>query len=81
MVILCKFLKWIFGFNEGEFLVWFSVYINSSMFHKYKQTSFKAASNCYDESIVHPLPSLFRLLGLTPFKKVIVCLNFTSFRL
>ncbi|MBA0817205.1 hypothetical protein Gohar_001789, partial [Gossypium harknessii] len=46
-----------------------SVYINSSMFHKYQQTSLKAASNCNDESIVHPLPSLFRLLGLTPFKK------------
>ncbi|KAG8471530.1 hypothetical protein CXB51_036343 [Gossypium anomalum] len=41
----------------------------SSMFHKYQQTSLKAASNCNDESIVHPLPSLFRLLGLTPFKK------------
>ncbi|MBA0728763.1 hypothetical protein Golax_001639, partial [Gossypium laxum] len=46
-----------------------SVYINSSMLHKYQQTSLKAASNCNDESIVHPLPSLFRLLGLTPFKK------------
>ncbi|KAG4113520.1 hypothetical protein ERO13_D13G228100v2 [Gossypium hirsutum] len=46
-----------------------SVYINSSTFHKYQQTSLKAASNCNDESIVHPLPSLFRLLGLTPFKK------------
>ncbi|KAK8545016.1 hypothetical protein V6N13_066330 [Hibiscus sabdariffa] len=46
-----------------------SVCIDSSMFHKYQQTSLKAASNCTEESIVHPLPSLFRLLGLTPFKK------------
>ncbi|KAK6235115.1 hypothetical protein SCA6_010452 [Theobroma cacao] len=46
-----------------------SVYINSSMFHKYQQTSLKAASNSTEESVFHPLPNLFRLLGLTPFKK------------
>ncbi|XVF46843.1 hypothetical protein PTKIN_Ptkin03bG0060200 [Pterospermum kingtungense] len=46
-----------------------SVYIDSSMFHKYQQTSLKAASNSTEESVVHPLPNLFRLLGLTPFKK------------
>ncbi|XVF19793.1 hypothetical protein REPUB_Repub11eG0141500 [Reevesia pubescens] len=46
-----------------------SVYINSSMFHKYHQTSFKAASYSTEESVVHPLPNLFRLLGLIPFKK------------
>ncbi|KAA8550241.1 hypothetical protein F0562_001925 [Nyssa sinensis] len=44
-----------------------SVYINSSMFHKSHQTSLKAASN--EESVVHPLPTLLRLLGLSPFKK------------
>ncbi|XP_010031449.2 DNA repair protein RAD5A isoform X2 [Eucalyptus grandis] len=46
-----------------------SVYINSSMFHEQKQASLKAASNVTDESVVHPFPNLFRLLGLTPFKK------------
>lgn len=49
------------------------VYINSSMFRKHHQTSLKAASNAAEESVVHPLPALFRLLGLTPFKKVIIC--------
>uniref|UniRef100_A0A7N0UMJ6 DNA/RNA helicase protein n=1 Tax=Kalanchoe fedtschenkoi TaxID=63787 RepID=A0A7N0UMJ6_KALFE len=44
-----------------------SVYINSSLFHKCKNISFKSASNI--ESVVHPLPSLFRLLGMEPFKK------------
>lgn len=47
-----------------------SVYINSSMFHEQKQASLKAASNVADESVVHPFPNLFRLLGLAPFKKV-----------
>ncbi|XP_030453460.1 DNA repair protein RAD5A isoform X2 [Syzygium oleosum] len=46
-----------------------SVYINSSMFHEQKQASLKAASNVADESVVHPFPNLFRLLGLAPFKK------------
>ncbi|KAL5580233.1 hypothetical protein UlMin_012675 [Ulmus minor] len=46
-----------------------SVYINSSMFHKQHETSLKAASNSSEESVVHPLPTLFYLLGLTPFKK------------
>ncbi|GLU19251.1 hypothetical protein SLE2022_355120 [Rubroshorea leprosula] len=45
------------------------VYINSSMFHKHHQASLKAASDATEESTVHPLPSLFRLLGLTPFKR------------
>lgn len=47
--------------------------INSSMFRKHKQTSLKAASSSTEESVFHPLPNLFRLLGLTPFKKVNVC--------
>lgn len=46
------------------------VYINSSMFHKSHQTSLKARST--DDTVVHPLPTLFHLLGLTPFKKVIL---------
>ncbi|KAK4441254.1 DNA repair protein A [Sesamum alatum] len=46
-----------------------SVYINSSMFQKSHRTSLKASSNSADESIVHPLPTLFKLLGLVPFKK------------
>ncbi|GLT82070.1 hypothetical protein SLE2022_004830 [Rubroshorea leprosula] len=46
-----------------------SVYVNSSMFHKQHQASLKAASDATAELTVHPLPSLFRLLGLTPFKK------------
>lgn len=46
-----------------------SVYINSSLLRKHQQTSLKAASNAAAESVIHPLPSLFRLLGLTSFKK------------
>ncbi|KAG1330981.1 DNA repair protein RAD5A [Cocos nucifera] len=46
-----------------------SVYINSSMFRKYHQTSVKPTRPASEESTVHPLPNLFRLLGLTPFKK------------
>ncbi|OWM68962.1 DNA repair protein RAD5A isoform X2 [Punica granatum] len=46
-----------------------SVYINSSMFCKQHHTSLKATLNSADESVVHPLPNLFRLLGLTPFKR------------
>ncbi|PPD69365.1 hypothetical protein GOBAR_DD33755 [Gossypium barbadense] len=64
----CKSAPDVLGVMDTVLLL-LSVYINSSTFHKYQQTSLKAASNCNDESIVHPLPSLFRLLGLTPFKK------------
>ncbi|KAJ4978224.1 hypothetical protein NE237_009004 [Protea cynaroides] len=46
-----------------------SVYINSSIFRKRHQTSLKVTSNFNEESVVHPLPSLFRLLGLVPFMK------------
>ncbi|XP_024185832.1 DNA repair protein RAD5A isoform X2 [Rosa chinensis] len=46
-----------------------SVHINSSMFLKQKQTSLKTASNSTEETVVHPLPTLFQLLGLTPFQK------------
>lgn len=42
------------------------------MFVKHHQVSLKDASNSTDESVFHPLPNLFRLLGLSPFKKVVV---------
>ncbi|KAG9459025.1 hypothetical protein H6P81_003533 [Aristolochia fimbriata] len=46
-----------------------SVYINSSMFRKRQGTSLKFARNFSEESAIHPLPTLFRLLGVEPFKK------------
>ncbi|XP_074312449.1 DNA repair protein RAD5A [Silene latifolia] len=46
-----------------------SVYINSSMFRKHRQNSLKATTNGNDESVIHPLPTLFKLLGITPFRK------------
>ncbi|XP_065868143.1 DNA repair protein RAD5A isoform X2 [Euphorbia lathyris] len=46
-----------------------SVYINSGMFHMNRQTSLKAVSNTSEETVLHPLPNLFRLLGLTPTRK------------
>lgn len=42
------------------------------MFGKHHQLSLKDAANSSDESVFHPLPTLFRLLGLNPFKKVVV---------
>lgn len=46
-----------------------SVYINSSMFRKHHQNSLKTATNSSDEAVVHPLPTLFKLLRIAPFKK------------
>ncbi|KAI4382285.1 hypothetical protein MLD38_008266 [Melastoma candidum] len=46
-----------------------SVYINSSTVRNQRQTLVNLTSGSSDESVVHPLPNLFRLLGLTPFKK------------
>ncbi|KAI3823284.1 hypothetical protein L1987_04718 [Smallanthus sonchifolius] len=46
-----------------------SVYINSSILHKSHQTSLKVPNTSVDETSIHPLPTLFRLLGLVPFKK------------
>ncbi|KAL9994039.1 hypothetical protein Hdeb2414_s0022g00615481 [Helianthus debilis subsp. tardiflorus] len=46
-----------------------SVYINSSILHKSHQTSLKVPNSSTDETSMHPLPTLFRLLGLVPFKK------------
>ncbi|KAJ4843600.1 DNA repair protein rad5a [Turnera subulata] len=45
------------------------VYINSAMFRKRHKTSLKEAISSSEETVVHPLPNLFRLLALTPFKK------------
>ena len=64
--------------DEFTYCLQSSVYLNSSMFRKHHQTSLKAASNAAEESVVHPLPNLFRLLGLIPSKKVIIC-YFTCF--
>ncbi|KAI3420505.1 uncharacterized protein J3R85_012718 [Psidium guajava] len=64
----CKSAPEMLGIMDS-ILLSISVYINSSMFHEQKQASLKAASNVTDESVVHPLPNMFRLLGLTPFKK------------
>nr|XP_043629228.1 DNA repair protein RAD5A isoform X2 [Erigeron canadensis] len=46
-----------------------SVYINSSILHKSHQTSLKVPTSSNDETSIHTLPTLFRLLGLVPFKK------------
>ncbi|KAI3716560.1 hypothetical protein L1987_67522 [Smallanthus sonchifolius] len=46
-----------------------SVYINSSILHKSHQTSLKVPNASVDETSIHPLPTLFRLLGLVPFNK------------
>ncbi|KAL7595457.1 hypothetical protein Lser_V15G28940 [Lactuca serriola] len=46
-----------------------SVYINSSILHKSHQTSVKVPTSSVDETSIQPLPTLFRLLGLVPFKK------------
>lgn len=48
----------------------FRVYINSSMFHKHHMALLKGGSSSAEDSVSHPLPNLFRLLGLAPFKKV-----------
>ncbi|XP_073007051.1 DNA repair protein RAD5A isoform X1 [Typha latifolia] len=45
------------------------VYINSSLFRKTIQSSLKSTHVASEQSAIHPLPTLFRLLGLTPFKK------------
>lgn len=64
----CKAAPDVLGIMD-TILLSISVYINSSMFRKCQQTSLRAASNSSEESVVHALPTLFRLLGLTPFKK------------
>nr|KAJ0221886.1 hypothetical protein LSAT_V11C200072490 [Lactuca sativa] len=46
-----------------------SVYINSSILHTSHQTSVKVPTTSVDETSIQPLPTLFPLLGLIPFKK------------
>ncbi|KAI3886869.1 hypothetical protein MKX03_037179 [Papaver bracteatum] len=64
----CKFAPGVLAIMDS-ILLSVSVYINSSMFRKCHQTSLKATRTSAEESVVHPLPNLLRLLGLTPFKK------------
>ncbi|KAI3461336.1 hypothetical protein Pfo_017999 [Paulownia fortunei] len=64
----CKSAPPVLGIMDTIVLA-ISIYINSSMFQKSHQTSLKASGNSAEESIVHPLPTLFKLLGLVPFKK------------
>ncbi|XP_057990817.1 DNA repair protein RAD5A isoform X2 [Hevea brasiliensis] len=64
----CKSAPDVLGIMD-TILLSISVYIDSAMFRKHQKTSLKAASHSNEETIIHPLPNLFRLLGLTPFKK------------
>ncbi|KAJ1401748.1 Zinc finger, RING-type [Sesbania bispinosa] len=64
----CKFAPNVLGIMDTIVLS-VSVFINRSMFVKHHQVSLKDATNSTDESVFHPLPTLFRLLGLSPFKK------------
>lgn len=58
-----------------------SVYINSSILHKSHQTSVKVPTSSNDEASIQPIPTLFRLLGLIPFKKVIFFHSFLKTRI
>ena len=40
------------------------------MFHDQKQSTPKAARVASEESTFYPLPALFKLIGLAPYKKV-----------
>lgn len=64
----CKSAPPVLGIMDSVALS-ISIYINSSMFQKSQQMPLKASSNSTEASIVHPLPTLFKLLGLIPFKK------------
>ncbi|CAM0948087.1 unnamed protein product [Alopecurus aequalis] len=46
-----------------------SVYIDSAMFRDQKQSSLKAARAAAEDSTFHPLPALFKVIGLSPFMK------------
>ncbi|KAM3295517.1 hypothetical protein ACQJBY_038042 [Aegilops geniculata] len=46
-----------------------SIYINSSMFRDQKQSPPKATRAATEDSTFHPLPALFKVIGITPFKK------------
>ncbi|KAF1886837.1 hypothetical protein Lal_00046075 [Lupinus albus] len=64
----CKFAPNVLGIMDTIVLS-VSVFINRSLFGQHHQVSLKDATNSTDESVFHPLPILFRLLGLNPFKK------------
>ncbi|CAL9191464.1 unnamed protein product [Musa hybrid cultivar] len=64
----CKSVPEVLGIMDTIHLS-VSVYINSSMIQKHQQTTVRSINISTEESSVHPLPSLFRLLGLTPFRK------------
>ncbi|KAL2536246.1 actin-dependent regulator of chromatin subfamily A member 3 [Forsythia ovata] len=64
----CKSAPAVLGIMD-TIVLYISVYINSSMFRERHRTSLKTTSNSADESVLHPLPSLLRLLGLVPFEK------------
>ncbi|KAL1544086.1 DNA repair protein rad5a [Salvia divinorum] len=64
----CKSAPPVLGIMDSVLLS-ISIYANSSMFQMSQHMSLKAASNSAEESILHPLPTLFKLLGLIPFKK------------
>ncbi|VAI43756.1 unnamed protein product [Triticum turgidum subsp. durum] len=46
-----------------------SIYINSSMFRDQKQSPPKATRAATEDSTFHPLPALFKVIGITPFMK------------
>ncbi|XP_020158013.1 DNA repair protein RAD5A [Aegilops tauschii subsp. strangulata] len=46
-----------------------SIYINSSMFRDQKQSLPKATRAAMEDSTFHPLPALFKVIGITPFMK------------
>ncbi|KAF7083560.1 hypothetical protein CFC21_087340 [Triticum aestivum] len=46
-----------------------SIYINSSMFRDQKQSLPKATRAATEDSTFHPLPALFKVIGITPFMK------------
>ncbi|XP_028551128.1 DNA repair protein RAD5A isoform X2 [Dendrobium catenatum] len=68
VVGFCKFAPDVLGIMD-TILLSVSVYLKSSMFRKSHQTSLKVTNCSTDESTIHPLPTLFKLLGITPFKK------------
>ncbi|XP_058078009.1 DNA repair protein RAD5B isoform X2 [Magnolia sinica] len=52
-----------------EIVLCISLYIHSSVFTKGDMSSWKLVAPSHVESTVHPLPTLFKLLKMKPFKK------------
>ncbi|KAL6899143.1 hypothetical protein ACP4OV_005801 [Aristida adscensionis] len=65
---VCKYAPEVLSIMDN-ILLSVSVYINSSMFRDQKQSSPKVARIANEDSTFQPLPSLFKLIGLAPFKK------------